>query len=132
MNRRHFVKTTGVSLGGMLLAPASGVLCSCRSVRADRTIPDSIAPPDEVTAETEDGPLFLATSDRVEWSAKAVVVRMERDDPSLQVLARSPQALLKTITLTWKYVARSEAMYLGDAWERSYVTWLGGRWILSE
>jgi alpha-galactosidase len=120
MHRRHFIRTAGASMGGLLITPIVGSLCSCATDRHSASVSDILAMPDEVVARTENGTFPLAASGRETWSKNAVSVQLKRTGIRLSVHVQCPGESLKSIVLAWKHEARPAAMHLGDAWERAY------------
>ena len=120
MHRRHFIRTAGASLGGLLLAPGLDSLGAAGSNPPGVASSDVLSPPDEVFARNEKETLSLVTSDGLTWSKNAVTVRLERTGNALRVFVQCPGEPLRAVILAWKHAARPAALYLGDAWERAY------------
>lgn len=120
MKRRHFIKTTGASLGAALLAPALGTLCSCRSTHPGAATSDFMALPEAVSVETQDKTLSLTSTDGLEWSNASATVLLRRVGGALSVQVRAPGVPLKTVILHWRHESQPQALVLGDAWERYY------------
>ena len=126
MNRRHFIKTSGASLGGLLITPMLGTFCSCVSPQKQKVVADIIALPDEVIAHTGNGIVPLGTTNRQTWTKNQITVDLRITEDCLSVVVHSPVDSLRSIVLTWKHASQPSYVYLGDAWERAYgdLRWL--------
>jgi alpha-galactosidase len=113
MNRRSFLRTSGISLGVLIM----GQNLSSRTAAGEH---ECLALPDAVQAIGPDGPFPLSTGDRQRWSAHGVDVMLTQRIDDLAVDLRSPEAELRTVVLIWKHNRASGGKFLGDQWERSY------------
>lgn len=114
MNRRRFVRTTGFSLGAILIARRLG------ASPIGRLQGDSMSHPDEISATSESGSFRLRSVDGATWGENDVRVTLSPSGGALAVEIQSPTENLKFITLKWKIPRSSSAQCLGDQWERSY------------
>jgi alpha-galactosidase len=114
MDRRRFVRTTGLSLAAALIsrqlkASSSGIYSG-----------DGMNNPDEIRVITESGSFMLRSADGVTWAGNGIQVTLSRSVKSLDVDIQSPAENLKYVTLKWKLPRASTVRCLGDQWERSY------------
>jgi hypothetical protein len=114
MNRRHFVRTTGFSLGAFFITPA--ITGSPREQRGNSTI----RLPDEVTAVSDDRTFPLRSRDDRSWTANGVQVSLVDVRNAVAADVQSPKENLRSIVLRWKHRKRASTTCLGDQWERSY------------
>jgi alpha-galactosidase len=114
MNRRSFLRTSGLSLGVLIMSQN----LSSRPAGAGGQGP--IALPDVVQALGPDGPFALNTNDHRLWSARGVEVILTPETGAVAVDIRSPEAELRTVILIWNQPRSAQGRFLGDQWERSY------------
>lgn len=79
-----------------------------------------LALPDEICISTGDQQLSLFSSDKLTWTNKDIEVEIKEEATQLSVYVQSPKLPLNNIQVKWKYASRSNAIYLGDHWERTY------------
>ncbi|MEP6926494.1 MAG: hypothetical protein ABI834_02605 [Ginsengibacter sp.] len=116
MHRRHFIKASGLSLAGLLIADY---------IKAGDKKNLIIQMPDRVEILSDDKYFFLHTSDQHTWTFKDVIVELKKHDDKISIHIQSPVSSLKEIRLSWKYNFKNNANILGDHWERTYgdVSW---------
>ena len=114
MNRRTFIRTTGFSIGALIIRPAIKVL-SNSSVNQD-----VISFPDEVTVISDKGSFTLTSSDKSLWKANDMMVKLSETRNAVAVDVQSPVEKLKSVVLKWKTQKAASVRCLGDHWERSY------------
>jgi len=116
MNRRNFVKLSGVSFAGLILQlPASANMPPVHLLQL----------PDKVFIQSGAELLQLSSSDKIKWTVKDVEVLVKEVKNVLSVTVSSPTMLLENIQLHWSQKLSSKAKYLDDHWERTYgdVSW---------
>lgn len=111
MNRRHFIKTTGLSLAATLLYEQvfSG------------SYPEPIAfinLPDEVSAIVNNQLVTLVRSGDF-WIYQDVAISFENTKSSIVVFIQGPGVSLSEVTLLWQ-TSKSKITVLNDQWERTY------------
>ena len=116
MHRRHFIKASGFSLAGLLIADF---------VIAGGKKNHIIQMPDVVEIFSGDQYISLQTSDQHTWIYKDVIIDLKKLNDAIAVYVQSPTIALKEVRLSWKYNFKNSASILGDAWERTYgdVSW---------
>lgn len=110
MNRRHFIKTTGLSLAATLLYEQAF------SATGERIT--SISIPDQVTAIVNNLPVTLVKSGDF-WIYQDVAVSFETTKSSLITFIQAPGVSLSEVTLLWES-AKTKTRVLNDQWERTY------------
>ena len=115
MNRKHFLRISGVSLAGLIFNYTSGGI-----FRYEQMIL-----PDEVWIQSGNKWYKLGSSNSIKYIFEDVEVLLKRTNAVLGVSVNSPTKPLNSIKLKWKYSISSNAQFLGDAWERTYgdVSW---------
>jgi hypothetical protein len=112
MKRREFMKTTGLSLGALLIGQVP------RSSEHGPSSRGRINFPDEILVYTDNGAVPLKASDGRKWIGTDIGVELLETRDGLAVEVQSPETPLRSIVVRW---ARPAAMrYMGDQWERSY------------
>ncbi len=111
MQRRQFIKISGLSLSSLLIADF---------VKAGNKKTYVIQMPDAVEIFSEDKYISLQSSDQHTWKYKDVIVELKKYDDKVEVHVQSPSLPLKEARLSWKYNFTDNANILGDAWERTY------------
>ena len=114
MNRRHFVRTTGFSLGAIFIARRLG------ATPAGTMYGDAIAHPDEVSVTSESESFALRSIDGATWTERDVRVTFSPSGNALGVDIESPSENLRFVTLKWRLPRSASVRCLGDQWERSY------------
>src|ERR1044072_7115358 len=117
MYRRHFIKTTGISLGAFLVSEHLSAFTG-RQVRL-------IHLPDEVTAIVNDQPLTLKGIGKKSWTHDNLKVSLQSGPKGILVEIEAPQISLSSVTLHWKKPGQPSSMILNDHWERTYgdISW---------
>lgn len=112
MNRRHFIKTTGLSLAATVLYKnafsASGLEPFVQ-----------INLPDEVSAIVNNQLVALMRSGDF-WVYEDVAVSFENTKTVLSVFIEAPNVSLSAVMLRWKTPANTASVVLNDQWERTY------------
>jgi len=114
MNRRHFVKTTGFSLGALIIG---GKVTGSSQVTIET---HTISFPDEVMAISDDASFRLQSGDGRDWTANGIRVILSDIRNTVAVDVQSPNVSLRRILLKWKCKKQASTSCLGDHWERSY------------
>ena len=114
MDRRSFIRTTGVSFGSLLLTQPLKSLLTTHPRSA------SIHSPDEIIFRSESGSFFLKSSDGILWSHEESSVRLTDAGTSLAVDVQSPREHPTFVELKWNVPRETSVRCLGDQWERSY------------
>src|SRR6476659_1324987 len=111
MRRRHFIKASGFSLAGLLIADFA---------KAGDHKTSIIQMPDTVEILSGDQYLILRSSDQHTWTYKEVIIELKKLNDTIAVYIQAPAIALKEVRLTWKYNFKNSPSILGDAWERTY------------
>ena len=111
MNRKNFIRTTGISLAALLTAD---------NLFAGEPTKSLINFPDEVTAILNNQNVKLGSKGKQIWSFKDLQVELKKKQDVIVVEIQSPQSILSEITLHWKRPANSTSAIMNDAWERTY------------
>jgi alpha-galactosidase len=111
MNRRHFIKTTGLSLAATLLYEQLFAHTGKRI--------SSIALPDRVSAIV-DNQLVDLTKAGDYWMYQDVAISFQNSKGVLSVFVQAPNVSLSSIMLQWKIVVDAKSLVLNDQWERTY------------
>ena len=114
MDRRSFVRTTGLSLGAILIA---------RRLEASslKEFPgDGIRNPDQISILSESGSFILRSVDGTSWTQSGIRVALVPNGNALAIDVQSRDENLTFITLMWKIPRAATVQCLGDQWERSY------------
>ena len=118
MNRRHFLKTSGLSLATILISDA---------VPGFGNTPQGqlINFPDAVTALVDGSMVTLAGKGQQTWSYQSVIVHLKNTGNSIAVTITAPGVKLSAVTLQWKTPVNTTSNVLNDHWERTYgdVSW---------
>ena len=116
MHRRHFIKTTGLSLAGLVISDFT-----VAGGKKNHTI----QMPDVVEIFSGDQYFLLRSSDQHTWTYKDVIIGIKKLNDKIAVHVQSPTMALKEVKLSWKYNFKNSASILGDHWERTYgdVSW---------
>jgi len=118
MKRRHFLQTSGLALGSVLIGNA--VLAADSEKRSDIS-----SYPDKVTALLAGSEVTLLKSGTGKWSAENMAVSLINRKGVMEVLVEAPKTALSQITLVWKTGSKLSSTVLNDHWERTYgdVSW---------
>jgi alpha-galactosidase len=114
MNRRHFVRSTGLSLGALLIGRKGRALPWERSER------HGIKFPDEVSAISDVSSFPLQSNDGKTWTSRGTQIHLSDVRDAVAVDVHSQESDLRFIILTWKCPKSPSTACLGDQWERSY------------
>ncbi|WP_298732944.1 hypothetical protein [uncultured Chitinophaga sp.] len=117
MNRRHFIKTTGISLGAFLLSDHLPAFTG-RQMQL-------INLPDEVNAVVNDQAITLTGIGKKSWTHDNLKVSLQPGDKGILVEIEAPQVSLTSVSLHWKKPGAPSSLVLNDHWERTYgdVSW---------
>jgi alpha-galactosidase len=118
MKRRHFLQTSGLALGSVLIGNA--VLAADSEKRSD-----ILSYPDKVTALFAGNEVELLKSGSGKWGAENITVSLINRKNSIEVFVDAPQTALEQITLVWETGSKLSSILLNDHWERTYgdVSW---------
>ena len=111
MNRKNFIRTTGISLAALLTAD---------NIFAGEPRKSLINFPDEVTAILNNQNVKLESKAKQIWSFKELHVELKKKEDNIVVEIQSPQSNLSEVTLHWKRPGNSFSTIMNDAWERTY------------
>lgn len=116
MRRRNFIKVSGLSLSGLLIADY---------IKADDRKEFTIQMPGSVEILSDDKYISLQSTDKQKWIHKDITIELKKLNDKIEVYVQSPSMALKEVRLSWKYDFASNANIVGDAWERTYgdVSW---------
>lgn len=113
MNRRHFLKASGLSLGSLLI---SNRLCGSASYAATQS---KINLPDQVQVLSDQGRLMLSVVGN-SFVNGDIQVSVKEKEQALNVFLASPSRNIRSVEFTW-FIPRSlSTICLGDHWERGY------------
>lgn len=117
MQRRNFLKTSGLSLATLLI---SDTLLSCH--KADDVI---LSLPDLATAIVNGRDVQLKNSGKETWIHDNLSVQLKKGKSGWLVSIHAPGISLSSVTLHWKIPAKKSSVILNDHWERTYgdVSW---------
>lgn len=118
MERRHFLKTSGLALGSVLIGKS--VLAADSEIRSD-----ILSYPDQITALLDGNEIILLKSGTGKWGADKIVVSLINTKNSIEVFIDAPQTILDQITLVWNTGSKLSSTILNDHWERTYgdISW---------
>ncbi len=118
MNRRNFIRTTGLSLASILIRERFFVSGS----PIEKHI---INFPDGVTAIANGEVLVLNRSVDNSWTFRNISVNLKNDSGVLSIKVQAPGVRLSAVTLQWKTSSGTDRNILNDQWERTYgnVSW---------
>ena len=116
MHRRHFLKASGLSLAGLLIADFAAAGGKKKYI---------LQMPDAVEILSGDQYFLLQSPNQHTWTYKDVIVDLKKLNDVIAVNIQSPVIALKEVRLSWKYTITNNATILGDHWERTYgdVSW---------
>ncbi len=112
MDRKHFIKTTGISLATFLLSDS--LLALKKETKHLINFPDS------VTTVVNDEVVKLNGSGKEKWTYNDVMINMENNGDSIAVNIQAPGVRLSSVTLHWKTPLKNSSVILNDQWERTY------------
>jgi alpha-galactosidase len=113
MNRRHFVRTSGISVASLFMSESLFALPDSGKGQLMRM-------PDEVTAILNDQGVTLRPHGDSRWTYRELVVALREQANSLSVDIEAPGANLSEVTLHWRAVSKASSSILNDHWERTY------------
>ncbi|MEO8765093.1 MAG: hypothetical protein ABI416_12435 [Ginsengibacter sp.] len=111
MHRRHFIRSSGLSIAGLLTADF---------ITAGDRRDYSMQMPGKVEILSGDSYISLQTSDQHKWSYKEVRIDLKKAADKISIEIQSPVAALKEVRLSWKFGSENNQSVLGDHWERTY------------
>jgi alpha-galactosidase len=111
MNRRHFIKTTGLSLAATVLYEQ--VLAATGERISSLTLPN------QVSALVNNEPVNLTKAGDY-WIYQDVAVSFEDVKGVLSVFMQAPDVSLSAVMLQWNTPVDAKARVLNDQWERTY------------
>ncbi len=116
MDRRKFIKISGVSMAGLFVDP-----------NPFSTSPKKylLSLPNEMYATSGKHRFRLSSSDKLKWTFKDITVSLIQNQENISVLVNSPDLPLNNLQLSWNYQTSYNSTFLGDHWERTYgdVSW---------
>jgi alpha-galactosidase len=112
MKRRHFIKTTGISIGASLLYKPHQLF-------AEEIKGSAINYPDEVSAIVNEQ-LVKLIGKAGYWEFNDTVVKLRERKPSLEIEIESLGAALSEVRLHWNVPSKATSLLLNDHWERTY------------
>ena len=118
-NRRSFLRQASSSAALAALSPRSSLPLS-RPEHAPPSFLDLLRPPDLVTAFADSPEPTPLRRSATSWQAGGIDLRTTPRATALDLTLIAPTTPLKRIHLRWAIPVDSSALYLGDAWERSY------------
>ncbi|MDQ6842728.1 MAG: hypothetical protein M3Z92_00045 [Bacteroidota bacterium] len=118
MNRKTFIRTTGLSIAAALMGDS--ILATPRKGTVHL-----INYPDAVSAVIDDQVVNLISSGKKRWMWKDATVSLENTADSIAVFLQAPGVHLNSVTLHWKTPVKNSSAILNDQWERTYgdVSW---------
>ena len=111
MQRRHFLQFSATTAVAVLLS---------RVTYATSAQTTAINMPNEVWAQSGDEWFQLKGSNGSKFSYKDIEVTVKTNGNAKGVYVTSPTQQLNAVRLKWAHNMPSNAMFLGDHWERSY------------
>jgi len=109
MNRRYFVKISGITSAGLIFSRLTSFANGHTVINA----------PDKVWVKSREQWHQLAYSHGA-YVNRDIRVKFKQNGGALAVLVASPVASISAIRISWKYAVKPGAIILGDKWERSY------------
>ena len=119
MNRRNFIRTTGVAL-------ASALISDKLIGTANGTVNQLINLPDEATAIINNQSINLRMSKGGElWIYKDMIVSLKNTGSNIAIGIKAPKVKLSSVSLHWRTPVKSSSSVLNDQWERTYgdISW---------
>jgi alpha-galactosidase len=111
MNRKNFIRTTGISLAALLTAD---------NLFAGDPNKPLINFPGEATATLNNQFVKLVSKGKQVWYYKDLRVELKKKDDNIVVEIQSPESEISEVTLHWKRTGNSFSNVMNDAWERTY------------
>ena len=112
MDRRNFIKATGLTLAAALMHD------SLFSAPKDQRR-QLINYPDKVSAIIDDQTVQLASTENEIWTYQDVLVSLENTGAGIAVTIQAPKVKLSSVTLQWKTPNKSSSLILNELWERT-------------
>ena len=119
MDRRNFIRTTGITLTGALISDSI-------FARGAGKISQLINFPDKVSGLINNHVVQLSGSKGGElWNYQDLTVRLKNEGSGISIEITAPRVSLSSVTLQWKTPVRKNSAILNDHWERTYgdVSW---------
>ena len=118
MDRRNFIKTTGLSLASVLINDS----IFAKLYPSDAEL---INFPDEVTAIVNDLTVKLSGKGNQTWTYNNLIVELIKERNSITIEIQAPAVNLGAVILHWKIPNKNSFQILNDHWERTYgdVSW---------
>ena len=118
MDRRNFIKTTGLTLASALMHDS--LFSSSREPTRQ-----FINFPDGIVAIIDNHTVKLTGIGKEAWTYQDVLVGLENTGGCIAVTIQAPNVRLSSITLVWKTPSKNSSRILNDHWERTYgdVSW---------
>jgi len=113
MNRRNFIRTTGVSFASILIT-------DCLFASPNKRWGSSINYPDDVTAIADDEFVNLYGTGKQAWTGKNITVNLINTGNCMLVEIQAPGIQLSSVTLNWRIPQKANSTILNDQWERTY------------
>jgi alpha-galactosidase len=113
MNRRNFIKSTGLTI-------AAALINDSLVASSDKQNGQLINLPDEVSASINDQIVKLKGTGGETWTYQNVIVRLENNKTSIAIIVQAPGVKISSVTLRWKISSKSASWILNDQWERTY------------
>ena len=113
MNRRNFIRTTGVSIASVLITDSLLAFTSDRKSQL-------LNFPDEVTAIVNKNPISLSGKGNKIWTYHDLNVELTNSSDGMLVSIAAPGVQLSSVTLKWKLLPGATKTILNDQWERTY------------
>ena len=113
MNRRKFIRTTGLSLASLLVYKP--FYSSQKSEEAN-----FINYPDNVSAILDQQRVKLTRKGNNIWEYQNLIVNLKNSGEGILVFVQSPELELNSISLHWEISIDLENKVLNDHWERTY------------
>lgn len=113
MNRRNFIKTTGISLAAALLYDPLFA-----SLNSDTT--QILKLPAEVFANINNEVIKLSGVGKDVVGNEDIIVLMENKRSGVSISIEAPRASLSSVTLQWNIPITNTSKVLNDHWERAY------------
>lgn len=113
INRRNFIRTTGISLASVLMAETL-------FANPNKQKNHLINFPDEVTAMADGHSIQLYGKENQNWMNGGIEVNLINSDKSILVRIQAPGLSLSSVTLKWKTPPKTNSLILNDQWERTY------------
>lgn len=118
MDRRNFIKTTGLSFGALLISER--ILAYSREISESKLIF-----PDKVFATLNEQKVELQKNRDNSWEFNNLKVSLKISKKTMDVWVTAPNEILCDITLSWNTGSKLSSTILNDHWERTYgdVSW---------